>query len=158
MSNFEETIGSGLSKIQDGLDKGKNKVGLMKEISRLNKIIEDANVKKTEVLIELGISAYKKIREELIVDSELVEKSQSIMGFDYIIYNNKRKIENLKIENEGFKCSCGNTLNYQDKFCGGCGKKVEIKSEDIECITCINCEAEIVSGSTFCPCCGLKIK
>ena len=35
MSNVENTIGIGLSKIQDGLDKGKNKVEAMKEIYKI---------------------------------------------------------------------------------------------------------------------------
>lgn len=157
MSNVEDTIGMGLSKIQDGLDKSKNKVGSMKEISKLNKTIEDISAKKAEVLLEVGMNVYKKVREGIIKDEEIIEKCKNIVGFDYIIYDNKIKIEELKKVNEGFTCSCGKTLTYEDKFCGGCGNKVEIPVENIEYVTCNNCEMNINSDLNFCPCCGIKI-
>lgn len=157
MANVEDKIGMGLSKIQDGLDKSKNKVEFMKEISKLNKVVDDINSKKADALLELGIYVYKKVREGIIDDADIVEKCQSIVGFDHIAYENKRKIEDLKIENKGFVCSCGMSLSYEDKFCGGCGKKVEIPTENTEYILCNRCDTNIEADSKFCPCCGVKI-
>ena len=157
MSNVEDKIGRGLSKFQDGLDKSKSKVETMKEVSKLNKTIDNANSKKAEALLELGIDVYKKIRECIIKDEELVQKCNSIVGFDYIIYDSKKKIEELKNLTEGFACSCGHSLTYEDKFCGGCGKKVEIPIDDIEYIICNSCDMNISSDVNFCPCCGVRI-
>lgn len=157
MNNVQDKIGMGLSKIQDGLDKGKNKIDSMKEISRLNKIIEDVYEKKTDVLLEMGIMAYQKIREESLQDEDIKEKCKSIVGFDYIIYENKMNIEKIISENEGFLCECGNRLNFEDKFCGGCGIKVEVPVDSNDYISCNNCDIDIESNSNFCPCCGIKV-
>lgn len=158
MSSVENTIGSGLSKIQETLDKSKNKVVEMKEVSKINKTIEDLNIKKSELLLEIGIDTYKKVRAGIIQDDEIAEKCKRIVGFDYILYDNKKKLDVLKKEAEGFACSCGNKLTYEDKFCGDCGKKVEIPVEDeSDTIICNNCEMEINYNVNFCTCCGIKI-
>lgn len=157
MSNVENTIGRGLSKIQDGLDKGKNKVEAMKEISKLNKTIDDANSKKAECLLEVGVYVYKLMRQGLVENETLNEKCASIVGFDYIIYDSKKKIDELKKASEGFACSCGYTLTSEEKFCGGCGKKVELPIENTNNITCNKCDMVIEQGVNFCPCCGVKI-
>lgn len=129
----------------------------IKEIYKLNKIIEDISAKKAEALLDLGINIYQKVREGIIKDEEIIEKCNSILGFDYLIYNNKRKIEEIKSADEGFTCSCGKALTSEDRFCGGCGKKVEIPVENIESDTCDNCDMNINSNLNFCPCCGVKI-
>lgn len=157
MSSVENTIGSGLSKVQEKLDKSKNKVVEIREASKLNKAIEEANAKKAELLLEIGINTYKKIREGIIIDEEIAEKCKRIVGFDYILYDNKKKLDELKKESEGFLCSCGSNVTSDEKFCGSCGKRVEITVEEENTITCNNCEMEIKSDVNFCTCCGIKI-
>ena len=157
MSNVEDKIGRGISKVQDTFNKGKDKVESIKEISRLNKIIEDANDKKTEVLLSIGIDTYSKVRAGLINDVDLLKKCEGIVGFDYIIYNNKKKIEEYETLNEGFVCSCGHHLTPEDKFCGGCGQKVEMIIEEPNLKFCKNCDANISAIAKFCPCCGVKL-
>ncbi|MEG0577892.1 MAG: zinc ribbon domain-containing protein [Romboutsia sp.] len=158
MSNIEDTIGRGLSKVQDSFDKSKGKVEMMKEVSRLNKIIEEVNYKKAEVLLAIGMDIHRKVRAGLINDECLIEKCESIVGFDYIVYDSKKKIAELKSLSEGFKCSCGQHLNHEDKFCGGCGKKVEIVTEETNLKVCKNCDASINDNANFCPCCGIQIE
>lgn len=157
MSNVQNTIGMGLSKLQDGIDKSKSKVDLMKEISKMNKTIEDISAKKADAILEIGLMCYQKIREGSLEDKEIKEKCESITGFDYIIYDNKRKIYEISKIDKGFLCECGNNVSQEDKFCGACGKKIEEKIEEFNYIVCNNCEMSIIENAKFCPCCGMKI-
>lgn len=156
MSNVQNTIGMGLSKLQNGIDKSKNKVDVMKEVSKMNKMIEDISAKKADVLLDIGLMCYQKIREGNLYDNEINEKCKSIIGFDYLIYENKRKIEEIKSLDKELLCECGNSITHEDKFCGECGKRVEISIEEYKYVTCNNCEMDIVEQSKFCPCCGIK--
>ncbi|MGL5314777.1 MAG: zinc ribbon domain-containing protein [Peptostreptococcaceae bacterium] len=157
MDNVQDKIGAGLSKIQDNFGKGKSKVDSIKEASRLNKIIEDTNAKKGDMLLEIGLMTYEKIRKGELIDLDIKEKCKSIVGFDYIIYESQKKISEIKREKQGFLCDCGNNLSAEDKFCGGCGKKVELPVDDNNYIVCYNCDTSIVSEYSFCPCCGVRI-
>lgn len=157
MSNVQNTIGMGLSKLQDGIDKSKSKVDLMKEVSKMNKNIEDISAKKADLLLEIGLMCYQKVREGTLEDYEIKEKCKSITGFDYLIYYNKMKIDEISNINKGFLCECGNSVSQEDKFCGSCGKKIEEKIEECNYIVCNNCEMSIIENAKFCPCCGMKI-
>ena len=66
---------------------------IMKEIDRLNKSVEDANLRKEEALLNLGILVYQKVREGLLDNEEINEKCESIIGFDHVIYDSKVKID-----------------------------------------------------------------
>ena len=48
-------------------------------------------------------------------------------------------------------------INPEYRFCGTCGKKVELTVDNIEYITCERCLSDIDRTSTFCPCCGIKL-
>ena len=154
MENLQNRLGNGINSIQNNFEKGKEKVEVVKEKSRLSKIIEDAQDKKVQLLAEIGLVMYQKIREGSIVEHELDDIYESIKGFDYIIYDSKKKItnlENMQIQN---KCSCGSEIEGTNKFCRGCGKKVEVYIEKLDLCKCNNCESDIEYGSKFCPCCG----
>lgn len=156
MRNLENKLGMGLSKIQEGLDKSKNKVEEIREVSKVNKTMEEVYDKKAEALLELGINVYKKVREGTLNDKEIVEKCKNIIGFDYVIYDCKNKIEELTKAEEGILCECGKTVGYEDKFCGGCGSKVEFIAENLDYITCKYCDMKIEDKVNYCPCCGIK--
>ena len=130
---------------------------IMKEIDRLNKSVEDANLRKEEALLNLGILVYQNVREGLLDNEEIDQICEPIIGFDHVIYDAKVKIHNHKKGLEGIKCSCGASLNPEDRFCGACGKKVELPVDNTEYMTCERCLSEIDSTSTFCPCCGIKL-
>ena len=130
---------------------------IMREIDNLNKTIEDTNLRKEEALLNLGILVYQKVREGLLENDEIDRICEPIIGFDHVIYDSKVKIHNYKKQLEGIKCSCGANLNPEDRFCGTCGKKVELPVDNIEYITCERCLSDIDRTSTFCPCCGIKL-
>lgn len=156
-SKFQGKFGEQILKAQNGICKLKTKTEFIREKSKLFSIINDAQVKKGKVLVELGLIAYEKIRLGQINDEELKTISKSILGFDYIIYDNSKKIEELDTTWKNITCSCGTLVVEGGKFCTECGKKVGIQVEDKEYITCIYCEAKIEEDSNFCPCCGNKM-
>ena len=130
---------------------------IMKEIDRLNKSVEDANLRKEEALLNLGILVYQKVREGLLDNEEINEKCESIIGFDHVIYDSKVKIDKFNKQLQGIKCSCGAILTPEDRFCGKCGQKVEIPVDNTEYIECKRCLSNIDKTSTYCPCCGIKL-
>lgn len=155
--NFQEKIEEQVSKAQNGLGKVKTKTELMRDKSKLSNIINEAQVKKTNVLAELGLLTYEKIRLGEINDEELNVICKSILGFDYIIYNNSKKMEELDSTSQNIVCSCGTVISEGGKFCTECGKRVEVPVEDIVYITCKHCETKIEEDSNFCPCCGNRM-
>ncbi len=154
---MQNTIENGISKIEKGFEQGKNKMDSRKEISQLNKKLNELNSRKQQSLQELGSMVYNLVSKGLIENEEIKEKCNNIAGYQHLIYENKKEVENIKILKEGFKCECGNTLYSDDKFCGNCGKKVEIQEEEVTYITCRRCETEINEEANFCPCCGIKL-
>lgn len=134
-----------------------NRQEIVREIDKLNKSVEDASLRKEESLLELGIFIYKKVREGLLDNEEINEKCESIIGFDHVIYDSKVKIDKFNKQLQGIKCSCGAILTPEDRFCGKCGRKVEIPVDNTEYIECKRCLSNIDKTSTYCPCCGIKL-
>ncbi len=157
MSNIQNKIGMGMFKIQEGIDKGKNKVDALRDIAVLNKTIEEISAKKLEKIIEIGLITNQKIRQGTIYDEELLELSNIVSGFDYNLYKNRMEIEEINIKNKGNTCECGNEIGKNVKFCNRCGKKVINVEEERIYITCNNCEVDIANLANYCPCCGIKI-
>ena len=125
-TKFQEQFGNQVSRAQNELGKVKNKAEVMKEKVKLNNIINDVQGKNAKAFAELGLLTYEKIRTGQIGDYELIEASKSIIGFDYIIYDNSVKIEELEKSIRNITCDCGSVVNEESKFCTGCGKRVEI--------------------------------
>lgn len=157
MNSIQDKLGSGVSKIQSGIDTSKNKMDDMKTISKLNKVIEEAQYNRDSLLLEIGTLVYEKIRNNELQDLEISEKCKSLVGFDYTIYNNRMNIQEINKKNSGIVCECGTNLSQDVKFCSGCGKKVEEICEEVENIVCTTCEMDIPKGLDYCPCCGYKI-
>lgn len=155
-TTIQEKFDTQVTKAQSELGKVKNKAEAMREKSRLSNTINDAQAKKAKLLAELGLLAYEKIRTGQINDLELTDASKSILGFDYIIYDNSVKIEELEQSLKSISCGCGATVSEESKFCTGCGKKVEIPVDTRVFTNCEICEARIEDNTNFCPCCGNK--
>jgi len=51
--------------------------------------------------------------------------------------------------------NCGTETDGSSKFCGNCGKPLEIKKEPIQKVFCTNCGSEMQSDSAFCTNCGV---
>lgn len=137
-------------KIQEVLDKGKEKTNPEKEI----KVAQD---KKLNLLLDMGILTYQKLREKTIEDPSFDELCEEIFELDKIIYENSSKIDKEDPRDISFTCECGNVYNQGDKFCVECGNKIEIEREDIDIIECIYCDTKIDSDSNFCICCGKQV-
>lgn len=157
MNDVQNKIESGMSKVQSNISNNKMKMEDKKIIANHNRTIGEAQRKRNEVLLEIGKIAYKKLRKNELEDEAMNDICKSIAGFDYIIYENKKLIQEINDKNQGHICTCGTEIALDSKFCIGCGKKVEIPVDDTEYIACSNCEMNISTEANFCPCCGYKV-
>lgn len=162
-NNFQSKLETGLSKVQGGLEQGKQKLQIVQEINRLRKEINESSVKKTKVLLEVGQVTYKKMRNGEIVDPQLLSITEQLIAIDQQIYQSNVKVNQLNSRNsddQGKVCpSCQTTNSVDANFCGGCGGKIEadIKVEISGEATCQKCEEAIPEVANFCPCCGSKV-
>lgn len=161
MSNhLPSKLGEGLSKIQGGFEQGKQKLQVVQEITKLKRSINELSVEKSKVLLRLGQLTYYKLRSGELADTELQELSSSIMALDRESYQISKKITELSNSNpDQLICNhCGTSNGLNDKFCGGCGKKIEIKM-DIDQTTasdCMACGQLVPDEANYCPCCGIR--
>ena len=125
------------------------------EKSQIEKEIQDFEDKKSEKIMELGISAYEKIRRGLIDESIFGELTYEIKKLDLEIYNRMLDIANIEGHDEHTPiCECGYISKNNEKFCPNCGREIK---KDREFILCDVCASKIDSDSKFCTCCGSKI-
>ncbi|MFQ7521142.1 MAG: double zinc ribbon domain-containing protein [Clostridium sp.] len=128
----------------------------VKSVDDTNKKLESIRQKKSNIIFELGLVTYKKIRNGEITDYQLSKISEDIIGLDYVIYNMKCEKEGINNKNS-IRCTCGNDISKSDKFCNECGKKVVLLDLIKENKICSNCEVIIEDDYSFCNCCGYKI-
>lgn len=119
------------------------------------KEIENAERKKANLLLNMGIMTYEKIRNEKIVDESFDNICDEILEVDKLIYNNNIKINKLEEASKDIICECGNILNSENNFCGICGKKIEIKNPYYN--ECKKCNTLNEDDSIYCICCGSKL-
>ena len=125
------------------------------EKNDIYKEIEIAKTKKANLLLDIGIMTYEKIRNEIIIDDSFDNICNEILEIDKLIYNNNLRIKTLEEKSRELVCECGSVLNSENKFCGTCGKKVEIEENYLtECIRCNSLNEE---DSVYCACCGIKL-
>ena len=123
--------------------------------SQIEKEIQDFEDKKSEKIMELGISEYEKIRRGLIDESIFGELTYEIKKLDLEIYNRMLDIANIEGHDEHTPiCECGYISKNNEKFCPNCGREIK---KDREFILCDVCASKIDSDSKFCTCCGSKI-
>ena len=122
---------------------------------QIEKEIQDFEDKKSEKIMELGTSAYEKIRRGLIDESIFGELTYEIKKLDLEIYNRMLDIANIEGHDEHTPiCECGYISKNNEKFCPNCGREIK---KDREFILCDVCASKIDSDSKFCTCCGSKI-
>lgn len=161
MNELQDKLGSGLNKIQDSLQTNKQKLQNAQTINQYKRSMQEASIKRNEILLQLGEEVYKKLRKNEISSSdELTKKMTSIMELDRTIYKSQQSISELNTKSDAqFACnSCGSPVTSEDKFCGGCGARVELPKSDVnvETSACPACEEQIPLNASFCNCCGLK--
>ncbi|WP_417898812.1 zinc ribbon domain-containing protein [Bacillus haimaensis] len=158
-NDLQSKLGEGLSKVQGGIEQGKQKLQIAQEIGRLKKSIAENSQKKSKILLEAGQVTYRKLRAGQIQDADLAQISEAIIGLDKQMYVATRQIAELsKTTQNGVVCSCGTMNGMNDKFCGGCGAKMEQPAEiDLSTASsCSQCEEIVPVGANFCPCCGSR--
>ncbi|WP_459501884.1 zinc ribbon domain-containing protein [Bacillus sp. C1] len=159
MSDLQTKLGSGMNKLQEGIEQGKMKLQVAQEIAQLKKEIQVQIQKKTEVLVELGQKVYVQLRDTGVQEAELQSLITPIQDFDVAIYQARKRIVELqKQQGEKAICECGGALSISDKFCGSCGKPnpmLRVESS-VEKIACLSCNEHITKDSIFCPVCGTK--
>lgn len=161
MNELQDKLGSGLNKIQDSLQTNKQKLQNAQTINQYKRSIQENGMKRNEILLQLGEELYKKLRSnEINPTEELTKKMTSLMEFDHVIFKSQQSIAELNSQSHTeYACnSCGSPVTSEDKFCGGCGVKVELPKSDtaVEKSTCPSCEEQIPLNAVFCNCCGLK--
>lgn len=117
--------------------------------------IKDYQIKKANLLLEMGIMTYEKIRNEIIIDDSFENICNEILEIDKLIYNNNLKIKTLEESSKELVCECRNFINSENKFCSICGKKVE--KEDKYLIECTKCNSLNEEDALYCGCCGIKL-
>lgn len=161
MSNhLQSKLGEGLSKIQGGLEQSKQKLQVTQEISKLKRSLNELSMEKSKVLLKLGQLTYHKLRSKELSDEELQSIAASIIQLDKEIYQLSKKITQLsKSDQDQLTCSnCGTQNGLNDKFCGGCGAKVEVKPalNEANGSDCMECGELVPDEAKYCPCCGMR--
>lgn len=131
----------------------KNKIE--NEKSDIHMEIEKAEMKKANLLLDIGIITYEKIRNKIIIDDTFDNICNEILQIDKLIYNNNLRLKKLEEKSNELVCECGSVLNYENKFCGTCGKKVHVEEDYL--IECRRCNSYNEENSVYCSCCGIKL-
>lgn len=154
MADIYEKIGSGINKIQGNLQ-------TTQSISQYKKVIQEASLKRTEILIQLGEEVYKKFRVKEIESEELKTQVSSLIELDQKIFQSQQAIAEIYAQTKEHSCpQCGAPITEEDRFCGGCGSKVELQVPKSDSATkiCSTCQEKIPETAQFCSCCGVKIE
>ena len=156
VDNFKDKVSNQFSKVKENVSKDTGDRKNFEEINKLTNLINEAEYKKSSLLIEMGILTYQKIREGNISIEDFDILSNSLLELDKYIYDSNIELNKLRKQNITNDCECGNKLKYQDKFCSVCGKKVD-SLDDKNMIICEFCNSEIEENSNYCVCCGKKV-
>lgn len=125
--------------------------------SEINKIINELEIKKAELLLKMGILTYEKMRGIEFDFEELNSISNKILEIDKLLYENQIKLEEIQKKEVESICECGYTINPNDKFCAECGLKIDDNKKELS-IVCAYCNCNIQEDDNYCECCGNKIR
>lgn len=138
---------------KDRINKSKEKVENIKELNKLNNIIEQSNSKKVKIFADAGMEIHKKIRKKEITEECIIDLFEGISEIDKTIYEANLEINKIMLKNKKI-CECGNRVDIDNNFCCICGKKIDYEKNTIKCQHCFS---EIDEDSIYCGCCGQKI-
>lgn len=130
---------------------------LKNTFNKLDKKIKEYEIKKAELLLELGKLTYQNIRGIQIDNDRINNLSNEIFELDKKMYLTQEESEKGAIQNNKITCLCGNKFKIDDKFCSECGRKIDVNQEHFETITCLQCDCELKKDSVYCICCGYKV-
>ncbi|MBB6453082.1 RNA polymerase subunit RPABC4/transcription elongation factor Spt4 [Salirhabdus euzebyi] len=158
MSNIDSKFTEGVSKLQGGLQQGKQKFQNAQEAQKVKRNIAHLSNQKGKLLIELGQALYFEYRKGAIVNEEITNRAAAIEELDVTLHQQLTLLNELtSSKDEGFACECGTSLSHADQFCPNCGTKVVKPEEEIkETKVCNSCSQEIPFDANFCNVCGSK--
>lgn len=159
MSDLQTKLGSGMNKLQEGIEQGKVKLQVAQEIAQLKKEVNGQLQRKSAILLELGQRTYVYLRNGTVEETELKTLIAPVQQIDVAIYKARQKMSDLqKQQSAKGVCNCGGMLTKHDKFCGQCGEpNAMVMNQEVEETTvCLSCEEHIAQVVVFCPVCGIK--
>ena len=127
-------------KFKQGVGKGVATVSVksreMIEVSRINSQIANIQQRKKEALEELGSIAHTMLLKGALDEERLRDRSAAIAALDEQIKQKEAELteihgraqEALGKPKPVAVCACGAEVYEGTKFCGKCGKKVELIS------------------------------
>ncbi len=95
MSDLQTKLGSGMNKLQEGIEQGKMKLQVAQEIAQLKRDAS-ANAEKAEVLLEVGQQVYVQLRGSGVNEASLKEMIAPVQEFDVAIYQARKRIVELQ--------------------------------------------------------------
>ncbi|MDW7652116.1 MAG: zinc ribbon domain-containing protein [Bacillota bacterium] len=158
MVDMQSVVGSGLNKVQEGLQTGKKKIDVVRELSQLKKEVKQLQVEKALQLTKVGEQAYHLCCRQELSDSVIQEIADKLFVLDRKIWQTQKQIAEVERENNAVACSnCGEKVGAEDKFCGGCGTQVNRQVQETAGVECGRCSVLIEENCKFCPACGVQL-
>jgi DNA repair exonuclease SbcCD ATPase subunit len=124
------------------------------EVTRLRRELEQIEEKRSSALSALGERVYQQMRQGAVATEELAQQVKDIRDLDQRAAGLRRQIEVLAAPatTEGACPSCGRSNTPGDRFCVGCGQKLEAQKPSAP--TCSACGAPLKTEARFCVSCG----
>lgn len=160
-----------LDKLNDFAKNIGDKTGDAIETTKLNSKISSEKKEISRLMQKIGEAYYEKYKNGEQPAPELLECFTEIDAHNVAISEAQAEIDKIKAPAEapkpatttpsantsGITCaSCGTVNNSQQKFCSGCGAKVEVTV--VQEKLCNSCGAKVASGLKFCGECGSKVE
>ena len=162
-------------KVKQGVGKGITTVSVksreMVETTRVKGQIATFQGQRKIAMEELGNIVYTMFIKGSIEEGRIKEKCDAIVAIDKQIKEKEEELTqiHLKAQEElGMPkavaiCACGAAIYEGTKFCGKCGKKVEVLPKEghegeITPQICPHCNSQLSQDAKFCPSCGGKIQ
>ena len=96
LSDLQTKLGSGMNKLQEGIEQGKMKLQVAQEIAQLKKGMQVQMQKKAEVLLGVGQQVYVQLRGNGVNEESLKEMIAPVQEFDVAIYQARKRIVELQ--------------------------------------------------------------
>ncbi len=155
MADFQSVVGSGLNKVQEGLETGKKKLETAKETNQMKKDLQQLQVEKALQITRIGQRAHFLYRCKNFEDDVVKETAQKMEELDKKIWDLQKQIAAMEVEVGSLNCAkCGAGVGSEDKFCAGCGAVVEKPKPDEPVGDCTCCGTPVNENYNFCTACG----